>query len=412
MEILFIGFPEGVKSTLKVPQEFQVEWRDFSPFFLRRLYDYDVLVLNPSSDVSHFFHSKSEELKEFLKGGGVIISFCKFLHVGWFNYLFPLSDDEKIAFSILVTIQKMLPQEAIKSITSPLNSIKAGAKSIFVTPKAGILSRVLNEMDWYEYYFSNYPPGSVIIAEDKVKHPIALRMPCFGGEIILLPGKTNFTWTGDEEKYLSHILAPLLEIIPQLKKIPERIEQLPEWIKSYSFPDEDKLIEQKQEIQSRLEKIRLRKYLLAAKGRPLEDAVDLALKDIGFTVERQPNGAYIDFILKRGDVEVGAVEATSSLGSIDVKEFRQLLHFLTEYEVEKKEIKGILIGNHFCDKNPKERGDAFTAAAIKAAEKRGASLIKTTDIFDALQMLDRKEISKEEIQKKILESVGICKLIK
>lgn len=409
MDILLVGFPEGLKNRLKIPPDFRLEWFDFSSHFPRRFYDYDVLVLNPTYDVSKFFADKFEELKELLNGGGLIVSFSQYFHQGWFNYLLPMSEVKALTFSL--KLLRSDHEEAIKSLTSPLMSVRAGAKTINITPKAGVLSRVLKEMDWYEYYFSGYPSNSVIIASDKVGHPIALRMSCFSGEIILLPGKDITSLSGyQKEEYWLRILSPLLKILPQLKKMPEKIA-LPAWITSYQFPEEEKLIAQRREIDSGLERIKLRKYLIAAKGKPLEDAVGLALKDIGFTVEKQLEGAYVDFILKLKDEEIGAVEAASSIRQIDVGEFRQLLHFLKDCEIDKRKIKGILTANHFCEKVPTERGDAFTTDAVQAAEKHGMSLITTTDLFEVLSLLDQGKISQNDIQTKILGGAGVCKLI-
>ncbi len=407
MEILLIGFPEGLKRTLKIPPDFRLEWFDFSSHFPRRFYDYDVLVLNLTYDVTMFFAEKLVELVELFKGGGLVVSFTQSFHGGWFNIFLPKSRGELDAF---FSRYEENPEGAIKSLKTPLTSVKAGAKTIRTTPKAGILSRVLKEMDWYEYYFSEYPENSVIIANDKVGHPIALRIPCSSGEIILLPNKFTLLQRYEKEEYWSRILSPLLEILPQLKKMPEKIA-LPAWITNYTSPEEGKLIEQRREIDGRLERIRLRKYLIAAKGESLEDALNLALKDIGFTVEKQPEGAYADFILKLKDEEIGAVEVASSIGQIDVKEFRQLLHFLKDCEIDKRKIKGILTANHFCEKVPKERGDAFTTDAVKAAEKHGVSLITTIDLFEVLALLDKGKILQKDIQTKILSGVGVCRLI-
>ncbi len=407
MEIILVGFPEGVKNRLKIPSDFRLEWFNFSSSFPRRFYDYDVLVLNPTYDVTKFFVEKFGELNEFLNGGGLVISFSQYFHQGWFNSLLPKTDAEAFLFAFSMSRGG---EKAIKSQTGPLAGIKAGAKTINVTPKAGILSRVLKEMNWYEYYFSEYPPNSIIIANDKVGHPIALRMPCLSGEIILLPSKYASFLIHEEEEYWLHILSPLLEILPQLKKMPEEEVPLPAWISSYVSPEEEKLIEQERQIERHLERIRARKYLIAAKGKRLENAVGLVLKEIGFTIERQPEGAYVDFILKLKDREIGAVEVASSIGQIDVKEFRQLLHFLKDCEIDRREIKGILIGNHLCEKKPAERGNAFTADAVKAAEKHGVSLITTTDLFEILSLLDQRKISQGDIQDKILTCVGLCKL--
>lgn len=408
MDILLVGFSEGLKNRLKIPPDFRLEWFDFSSHFPRRFYDYDVLVLNPTYDISRFFVDKFEELKELLRGGGLIVSFSQYFHQGWFNSLLPKSEISEFTFAFASLSNR---ENAIKSLTSPLTSVRAGAKTIKITPKAGVLSRVLKEMDWYEYYFSKYPSNSVIIANDKVGHPIALRMSCFSGEIILLPGKDITSLSEyQKEEYWLRILSPLLEILPQLKKMPEKIA-LPAWITSYQFPEEEKLIAQRREIDSGLERIQLRKYLIAAKGKPLEDAVGLALKDIGFTVEKQPEGAYADFILKLENIEKVAVEVAGSTGQIDVKEFRQLFHFLTEYEIDKKKIKGTLIGNHFYEKIPNERKDAFTVDAVKAAEKHSIGLITTTDLFEVLSLLDQGKISQKDIQTKILGGVGVCKLV-
>ena len=417
-----MGFQEEIQRWVKVDPDLQLEWYGSFNSWLptRRIYDYDILILNLAFNLSDYFREKYDEMCELLKGGGLIISFCSILDAGWFNIFLKyakVSEKESLAADLQELIAEM-EKEFIKGgevsfPTSPLAAIKAGAKTIDITPQAGALSSVLKKLDWYEYYFSSYPENATILAQDKVKHPIALRLPCWGGEVILLPSRpSRYKYSTEYQRtsYWQDILSSLFGILPQLKRVPEKV-LLPAWVSDYRFPEEKELIKQNREIQTKLEKIRLRKYLLATRGKPLEDAVSSALREMGFVIEKQPEGSYVDFILKIDGVEKAGIEVVGSTAQINVKEFRQLLHFLQDCEVDKKEIKGCLIGNHFCEKPPSERGDAFTGDAIKAAEKHRVVLLTTTDLFDTLLRLDKGEVLLKDIQAKILESVGVCRLV-
>lgn len=416
-----MGFQEEIQRWMKVDPDLRLEWYGSFSSRLppRKIYDYDALILNLAFDLSNYFREKYDEMSELLKGGGLIISFCSTLDAGWFNVLLKYAKVSETASAaeweeLVAEMEKgFIKMGKISFPTSPLEAIKAGAKTIDITPQAGALSSVLKKLDWYEYYFSSYPQNATILAQDKVKHPIALRLPCWGGEVILLPGRPlSYQYPTEYQRtsYWQDILSSLVGILPQLKRLPEKV-LLPAWVSDYKFPEEKELIKQDREIHTKLEKIRLRKYLLATRGKPLEDAVGSALREMGFVVEKQPEGSYVDFILKIDGVEKAGIEVAGSIAQINVKEFRQLLHFLQDCEVDKKEMKGILVGNHFCEKAPSERGDAFTKDAIEAAEKHKVTLLTTIDLFDALLRLDKGETLPKDVQTKILKSVGICKLV-
>jgi len=214
-----------------------------------------------------------------------------------------------------------------------------------------------------------------------------------------------------ESSNLVTIISSLLEALPELKRFPEEEMPPPEWVTSYTFPEEEKLLTQKREIEERLRAFQARKELLYGRGDRLEEAVRLALEQFGFTVEKLPKGSYADFALKLDDKEVAGVEVKGSVKQIDLEDFRQLLHYLIDCKAYKKPVKGILVGNHFCEKPPNERGSPFTERALEDAKKLDVSLATTVELFKALQKLDEQKITPEEVRNKILSASGLCSIV-
>jgi len=392
MEVAIFGFSE-IKDKIKVPAGLNLESDPSS----RWMSDFDVVIGN-ASDIrikSHGF----DDVIDLIKSDGLMICFI----------------DERLlqAMSLLESIKLMeegnadLAQRAwIKLIASGkyFNLSSSRGKTVRPTPSAGILSNIITKIGWHDYYFGTYPNNSLVIAVDKADHAVALRIPVFNSEIIALP-------MAKESSNLVTIIWSLLEALPKLKRFPEEEMPPPAWVTSYTFPEEEKLLTQKREIEERLRAFQARKELLYARGDRLEEAVRLALEQFGFTVEKLPKGSYADFALKLDDKEVAGVEVKGSVKQIDLEDFRQLLHYLIDCKAYKKPVKGILVGNHFCEKPPNERGGPFTERALEDAKKLDVSLATTVELFKALQKLDEQKITPEEVRNKILSASGLCSIV-
>lgn len=131
------------------------------------------------------------------------------------------------------------------------------------------------------------------------------------------------------------------------------------------------------------------KSLLFEKGRALEDAVILALKELGFETQRHDDGeSEFDVIFSAdGFRYLGEVEGKDDK-AINVDKSSQLERNIQE-DYQRDEITeyadGVLFGNPFRLTIPNERKQPFTDKVLKAAERTGIRLITTADLFDVIQ---------------------------
>ncbi|MEM3390463.1 MAG: hypothetical protein QW491_13825 [Thermoproteota archaeon] len=391
MEVALFGF-YGLENKIKSPSNMKIH--SIGPFegnliSARRIYDFDVLIerelyTQELKDHSFFFNAK-----------GLMFLFCESDPSYYLNAIKLL--EEGIEWEATLAWSKK------SYYTQYFSVICSGGRTIKPTPKAGVLSSIIRKIDWYQYFFMNYPKDSIVLAENRACQTVALRVPLFDGEIILLPGNP---YRKNLEYYLP-IIQSLLEVLPKLKRLSEEELPPPEWISSYIFPKERELLNKKTEIDEQLKIFRVRKELLYAYGDRLEEVAGLPLGRFGFTIESLPKGEYADFILRVGDKQVAAVEVTSSTKQIAINELRQLIRFLVDCETENRSIKGILIGNHFYEKPPEERGEPFTKDVLSAAAKHNICLVTTVELFKVLQKLDEEKVKPEEIRDKLLNTVGI-----
>jgi hypothetical protein len=393
MEVAIFGFSE-IKDKIKVPTGLNLEFNPSS----RWIYDFDVVIGKPTDIMDKRWGL--DNVIDLIKSNGLIICF---INTEGIIAAPRLLDSIKLMEGGNADLARdawtqFLYQEKYFSLSY------SRGKTVRPTPSAGILSNIITKIDWHDYYFKKYTNDSLVIAVDKADHAVALRIPVFNSEIIVLP-------MANESSNLVTIISSLLEALPKLKRFPEEEMPPPEWVTSYTFPEEEKLLTQKREIEERLRAFQARKELLYARGDRLEEAVRLALEQFGFTVEKLPKGSYADFALKLDDKEVAGVEVKGSVKQIDLEDFRQLLHYLIDCKADKKPVKGILVGNHFCEKPPNERGGPFTEDALDAAKRHDVSLATTVELFKALQKLDEQKITPEEVRNKILSASGLCSIV-
>lgn len=124
--------------------------------------------------------------------------------------------------------------------------------------------------------------------------------------------------------------------------------------------------------------------LLWLTGIPLQRLVLKAFRFLDFEIEARPETGHTeDFVAKLAGA-VFLIEATGSVGSITIEKGRQLMHWVTDSEVEN--CHGLLVGNAFSKEPPENRPPTlnhhvFTPELKKYAEKHGFSLLDTTELF-------------------------------
>jgi hypothetical protein len=143
---------------------------------------------------------------------------------------------------------------------------------------------------------------------------------------------------------------------------------------------------QHQKSVAELEDYKLIKGLLFEKGRPLEVAVWLALRELGFVVSNfKDDESEFDVIFSADGLRfLGEVEGKDDK-AINIDKMSQLERNIGE-DFEKENISehaiGVLFGNAFREMSPHGRPEFFTQKVLTSARRTGARLIPTALIID------------------------------
>jgi len=207
MDVALFGFSE-IKDKIKVPTGLNLEFNPSS----RWIYDFDVVIGKPTDIMDKRWGL--DNVIDLIKSNGLIICF---INTEGIIAAPRLLDSIKLMEGGNADLARdawtqFLYQEKYFSLSY------SRGKTVRPTPSAGILSNIITKIDWHDYYFKKYTNDSLVIAVDKADHAVALRVPVFNSEIIVLP-------MAKESSNLVTIISSLLEALPKLKRFPE--EEMP-----------------------------------------------------------------------------------------------------------------------------------------------------------------------------------------
>ncbi len=236
------------------------------------------------------------------------------------------------------------------------------------------------------------------------------------------------TWTNKAFQIGKQLLYDLVEIDKAVRK-DEIKTPTPDWVNTndYSLKDADetkKKIELSKKkidsIQKEIENLNALlieqeklKDLLFETGKPLEYAVTLALKILGYSAENFNDGhlELDQVIISPENIRyIGECEGKDSK-DIDISKFRQLQDSLNE-DFEREEVKekafGLIFGNPKRINLPSERGIGFTTKCIDGAKRERIGLIRTPDLFFVCKYIleTKNDNFKEQCRKSINEQLG------
>lgn len=265
------------------------------------------------------------------------------------------------------------------------------------------------------YYFENFHT----IAKTYGELPVAFSFQLNGGQVVFLPPVEN-----PDSKKLAGVL--LNCILANRGKIEET--KPPPWLPSYkdSVPELSQLEQEMGKLATEIQKLDTQlaniqeqkaekeKYLklLYEQGKfQLEPVVRDAFSLLGFGVkEAEPSDGLLESDEGVALLEVEGKDSTQ----IDRDKYRQLLDNVVDDERQTQQPKkGILVGNGFRLKHPKERGQQFTKGAVDAATGSHFCLITTDTLFHLVcQVLEKPDDDelKSQIRKQLLTTDGLFHL--
>lgn len=155
----------------------------------------------------------------------------------------------------------------------------------------------------------------------------------------------------------------------------------------------DVLTLKKSSLEENLKETLKLKNLLFGTGKPLEEAVILCLRALGYSAENYNDGELeLDQVIlsPEGDRLIGECEGKDN-AAVNIDKFRQLAENiqtdLQRPEVSKPAI-GILFGNGFRLIAPRDRQEQFTPKCLASA-KRDTILVRTSDLYPVIQYIQQ-----------------------
>lgn len=210
-------------------------------------------------------------------------------------------------------------------------------------------------------------------------------------------------------------------------------EDEPTWVGNVVLPNVDKLsdeITQRQKVIDNLsreiakikeKKNEIEKYirLLWTNGTPLEEAVKDALFFLGFNEIKQGRSRdledWIIDIKSTDEFKHGVLEVKGSEKRISMDDISQCNKWVTQYRKKfDLKVKGILVPNQFrrTEKPSSQKRTDFAPNQMEWAQDINMCVLPTVEIFKAVvEILKGNKISRDEIERRILEADPLCILI-
>lgn len=427
LTINVIGIPSGLSSDLVNANVFQ---------------DYDAVVVDPDSfdhlyePIRHYIYSdrdkriltteswelisevnkkRREQVNGLLQRAGVVVCFLEPLR----NYSYKRRHQGRDYWSSKTNYDWLM-----EDIDSELGGIKFGTGQTIDNIDSGHpFSEYLNiKSSWSAYVSVSACKNWKVLASAFGTHAVSLAKRVGLGHILLLPS------------YYDHHNGELLErCIVKLLGDREATPQ-PSWAKAILVPGQaelnskvaevsdqiDALTEQRQSLINEWNKLERWKWLLYEKGKhQLEPVVREALALLGCSVESEPDKASDGAVVS--DYGTALLEVVGSKSTIKIEKLDQLMRNIGNFfETKRSKVKGILVGNPFCDESldnrpPKDtQKQLFGTELIESAEQLSIAVLLTTDLYEVVSRILRGELSEKErqsLRERIFNGKGLLRLV-
>ena len=322
---------------------------------------------------------------------------------------------------------------------------KEGSTAVFKGSELfSVLNKEFKQFIKYESYLDE-KMGEPIYVSKTGEKILGTHIRVKAGNLILLPvldydydkfvkydeKKKEETWKPEATKFGSKLIKTIVDIDRELQR--QGIQTPPpEWSDNeiFELPSTKKIrvdIQKKQKeienitqlivkLQNSLDKELLLKGLLYEKGKPLENAISMGLKILGYSSENFNDGNLeIDHIIisPEGDRFIGEAEGKDS-SAVSIDKFRQLTGNIQE-DLHREEVSlpaiGILFGNGFRLTNPQERAEQFTTKCLTAASSSNCTLVKTSDLFTIAKYISESNNDQFAFECRVAIKDGIGRIV-
>ena len=357
---------------------------------------------------------RREELRILLKRAGVVV--CFMLPMSFVHYSVSSRDRDRLAY---ISNYDWL----FKDVRDELGNIQGsrGTTIEYINPAHPFSDYLNTKPAWSAYIDISDCEEWRILASAFGTHAIALDKRVELGHIILLPSD----YYSDNGRMLEQCIEKLLQV--------DETTPPPNWVKDILVPGEQEIINcivgadgqisslEKEKEAKLSEKLELErwKYLLYEKGKHhLEPVVRDALKLIGYNVEPQPDKDSNGLVVS--DHGTALIEVVGSKGTVRIEKLGELTTNMGNFiSAKKKTVKGILIGNPFCEQTldnrpPKQsQKPLFAKELLESAQQQGITVLLSTDLYQVVTSILSGKFGAEEkqsIRQRIFEGSGLVML--
>lgn len=195
---------------------------------------------------------------------------------------------------------------------------------------------------------------------------------------------------------------------------------MPAWIDCYNTEEEKKVKKELKDSEDKIKKLNNKiekinkeitymneeKRIFIESGEKLENIVRDIFKKIGYKIIKF-GGNEEDLVIS-DDTNTFVFEIKGLDGSAAEKNSAQAVKWTTNYFIDTGiKAKSVLIVNAYKNMELKERKEAFPNQMLKYSEYQQICLMDSVQLYNIYNKFLNKEISKEDISKKILSTNGI-----
>lgn len=420
-----IGIPSGQSGNLVGANVFQdydalvINPEDFETLYRSVEYrdsDKNILDMDCGRALVALNHRRRNEAKGLLRRGGVIVCFLQPLQTYTYTYV-----SRGTPGKTTLTNYDWLMDANDRKIQLGIIRYSTGESIELVDSNHPMAEYLKTKPSWSAYIEKDDCPDWKILAMAFDTNVLSLAKRVDLGHIVFLPSYYHY----ENGEVLEKCIARLLKN--------KDFSHQPPWARKIIVPGQTELmgkigklnlqistLENERDIAVAQERELDRwKYLLYEKGKHhLEPVVREVFSLIGCSVTPQADKDSDGIVSCEEDVAL--LEATGSKGSIKMEKLGELNTNMGNYISRKgSKVKGILVGNPFCEealdnRPPKDsQKPLFAKELVESAEQQGITILLTTDLYKVVTQVINASIKPAELSqmlRAIFKGRGLVRL--
>lgn len=408
IKVQFIGIeniPKQKDDEILRARKVKWDYHGYSPLESLSFHDYHIVFINWPDK---YPYPSNQEFFEYISGGGIVILFLGP------SKSYPWRNSTKfLAVSTTSGGETIVPNPKhwLKNIFKKYRFVW----HCFLKPGETLQNQqnliVLTQLMRSNFQLESLENNAVFeIAGTTISGKCVSSVINYGnGKLILLP----LVALSETENLIRDLLDGIKNNYFKKKEI---AELRPTWIENWNFEPElklkndiDNITKKFKEISQELEYYKLTKKILYVYGKDLSYSIYSVFKQMGFDTNLKENEGRQDIEIKFNSF-FAIIEAKGLKGYANNNALRQLLDYYVTASENNPDVKGVFIVNHFRDKNPLERGQPFSEAALKLAKNNEFCLLTTIDLFKLYNLFLKNEMQTAQIIDIIKNTKGLVTL--